>query len=135
VAFILPTFNLSVKLWRRPNLYAMAPDRTFMANLSPGRRVMRINSAGTVTVSSYSAIMQLLCPKGTDIIGVPGVLAMDLVEVPAGTGRVYWVSNVDDVARGFANEYRLAHLMMINGTTQALTGNPWAAPLWPIPYP
>lgn len=55
--------------------------------------------------------MALLVPRGSDIrpgLGFWGT--PDTVECPAGSGRYYDVLCVDDVARGFANEYRLASL-------------------------
>jgi hypothetical protein len=50
------------------------------------------------------------------------VSSADTVEVPAGSGRYYAILAVDDVARGFENEYRLA------------LAEP-AYNLWPVPIP
>jgi hypothetical protein len=67
--------------------------------------------------------MFLLLPPGTDIrSGVLGTA--DDVEVPAGSGRFYEVEFVDDVGKGFANEYRVALLIQTTA---------WGA--WPLPYP
>jgi hypothetical protein len=45
----------------------------------------------------------------------------DTVEVPFASNRFYWVTYVDDVAKGFDNEHRLAFLQKV--------GN------WPVPMP
>lgn len=65
--------------------------------------------------------MFLLLPKGTDIRSTVCGVAPDVVEVPAGTGRYYSVEMVDDVARGFANEYRFAMVLQLKN--------------WPAPIP
>lgn len=65
------------------------------------------------TLPSQSAPhMLLLVPAGSDVrdtwqtpIGNP-----DTVEVEPGSGRAYQVVFVDDVAKGFDNEYRVAYL-------------------------
>jgi hypothetical protein len=70
-------------------------------------------------------------PAGTDIRdeGVdPGVA--DCVEVPAGSGRFYLVDYVDDVAKDFPNEYRIAVLVKVGGAGFFPT-----FPLWPQPIP
>ena len=52
--------------------------------------------------------MQLLLPKLTDVRAGWNGGSPDLVEVPTGTHRFYLVGYVDDVAKGYANEYRIA---------------------------
>jgi hypothetical protein len=69
---------------------------------------------------------QLLLPAGTDIRDWAcwDGLAMDqpdVVEAPRGTGRYYTVIQVDDVAKGFPNEYRVAFIAK--------------GAYWPIPIP
>jgi len=135
MAFKPPTFNLSVNLWRRPNTVANPPDRTFMANLSPGKRVFTGNFGLSLAGYSGTMFMELLCPKSTDIAGIIANAFLDCVEVPAGSGRYYAVSFVDDCGKGFPNEYRIAMLAHLNTTTMGITTNPWAAPVWPVPIP
>lgn len=134
MAFRPPTFNLSCNLWRTPNVYANPPDGTFNVNLSCGRRVLAVNAA-TIPLWGKSVPVELLCPALTDIIGVIGPNATDMVEVPAGSGRCYAVVWVEDVGKGFTNEYRLALLLQMTLLTQTGTTNPWTAPLWPVPTP
>jgi hypothetical protein len=66
--------------------------------------------------------MELLVEKGTDIRDGSATVRGDTVECPAGTGRFYRVGYVDDVAKGFPNEYRVALLSK-------------RGPSWPTPIP
>jgi hypothetical protein len=66
--------------------------------------------------------MSLLLPKGTDIRGPQDSVAADNVEVPAFSGRWYRVVAVDDVGKGFSNEYRNAAIFAVDR-------------LWLAPYP
>jgi hypothetical protein len=50
--------------------------------------------------------MELLVPKLTDIRMGDPVNSSDLVECPAASHRLYHVFYVDDVGKGFANEFR-----------------------------
>jgi hypothetical protein len=91
---------------------------------------------GADAVESVVCSMLLLLPPGTDIQrnddDLPTSTA-DTVEVPAGTGRYYYVLGVDDSGKGFPNEHRIAR---ITPWTQALIdyfGS--SVPLWPTPYP
>jgi hypothetical protein len=62
-----------------------------------------------------------MLPPGTDIRDPWSGTGADLVECPLGTGRFYRVAIVDDVAKGHANEYRVAMIYKV-GT-------------WPTPIP
>ena len=98
--------------------------------------VLRVNVACQLRYLKTAAIVAtafgpqassilLLVPPGTDIrMTGPGTFG-DIVEVPAGTGRYYRVFGVDDVAKGFANTYRAAVLVSMNGVPGT----------WPTPYP
>lgn len=106
MAFRVPNFNLVVNIWRRngvAGVYAL-PDVVTAGNLSHGRRVM-------VSAFAGNSPMELLLPKLTDIRAVWNAVVYDVVEVPAGSQRFYQVTHVDDVAKGFANEYRLATIV------------------------
>ncbi len=135
MAFRPPTFNLNCNLWRKPNVVTNPPDRQFMVNLSLGRRVMGIPLAQTNALAGRILVSEALCPALTDIVGVVSNVVLDCVEIPAGTGRFYAVAAVDDVGKGFPNEYRFALLLHMDTSVQTLTANPWAATVWPIPYP
>lgn len=135
MGYRVPSFPLSVNLWRRPTIVALAPTRTFMGNLTPGKRVMLVALPQSALTMGTPFVMELMVPKLTDVVGVNAAIAMDAVEVPAGSGRFYAVAHVDDVAKGFSNEYRLAVLYQLSTHIQNITGNPWAAPVWPTPIP
>lgn len=134
MAYRLPSFNLPSAIWRHTSPVAAAPDVLAPCNLSLGRRVTMIDG----TNGDWSLQADFLLPKLTDVRpDVTNVFPTraDCIEVPRGSGRYYVVLTVDDVAKGFANEYRLATGVQVNNTVLARIGNPWAAPLWPFPFP
>ncbi|KAL0630409.1 hypothetical protein Q9L58_010743, partial [Maublancomyces gigas] len=114
MAFVLPSFNIVVNVWRVNGTGAnyAAPDVTPIANLTPGRRVMQ-NLAGAGSFTNYDQIMELLLPPLTDIRASWNGLLPDLVECPSGSGRFYNVIWVDDVGKGFANEHRIAQIQYL----------------------
>ena len=130
MAFNVPNFNLAVKIWRIGGVggaYA-APDVVTVVNLSQGKRVMFART----TAGTPAALTEALLPKLTDIRATWNGLGADLVEAPAGSKRFYSVEQVDDVAKGYANEYRLALLIYsVTGNT-TLAGGPYPAPV-PLP--
>jgi hypothetical protein len=65
--------------------------------------------------------MYLLVPAGTDLRDNHNLTGSDVVVVPAGSGRGYFVDQVDDLGKGFANEHRFALLSK--------------AGAWPTPIP
>lgn len=125
MAFRLPTFNVTVNIWRSTNSHTNPPDVVTVGNLSPGRLV---SVSGTnpflVAPGSIVAFMLLRLPPLTDIEDgiLSGTLSPDQVEVPAGSGRFYRSVYVDDIAKGFANEHRFAYV--VKGSIP-----------WPVPYP
>lgn len=133
MAFSPPTFNVAVSIWRTNGVggvYA-APALAVMGNVSQGRRVLSPLARSAGIPAPYLPT-ELLLPARTDIRGLWNGVVQDLVEVPAGTKRFYTVMQVDDVGRGFANEYRLAILLyQVNGNGN-LVGGPYAAPV-PLP--
>lgn len=124
MAFTVPTFNLTARLWRNYPTNGVLPPQiaatlTFACQLRLYKTAFLVGTAG-----SASGNVALLCPTHTDIRPVvSGALAADLVECPLGSGRFYRVSNVDDVAKGFGNEYRLASMQ----NQKQLPGG-WAVP-------
>lgn len=116
MAYVLPTFNLNVNVWRGPQTLPPggAPDLTPIGNLAAGRRLPFDNTSAVLD-------MYLLLPAGTDIRSSINATDPDVVEVPAGSGRFYLVAFVDDLGKGFANEHRFAVLLQ--------TGT------WPAPIP
>jgi len=137
VGFSVPTFNLVVNLWRQPRTINLVPDRTFMANLAASRIVQAYAAIDVFFTNVPAPFAGLLCPKLTDIAGmwVAALAGEDCVEVPAGSGRFYMVLTVEDVAKGFPNEYRHALICQLNSETILISGNPWGAPSWPVPTP
>lgn len=69
--------------------------------------------------------MLIIVPKGTDIRGPSFGIQADAIECPAGSGRYYVVQMVDDVAKGFSNEYRFALVTWQNNSANG----------WPVPLP
>ena len=121
MAFVLPTFNLSVSVWRVLGVggtYA-SPDLSVMANLSPGKRVMF--QGLMIGPNEPIAPMELLLPAFTDIRSRWNNVERDLVEAPSGSNRFYEVTQVDDIGKGFANEHRIAWIQYLCLGAQSLT--------------
>jgi hypothetical protein len=113
--YTLPAFNLNVKCYSFGSYFPNPARLAFMANLTPGRRVSSGIDSGGSGVGIDMMYRYLLVPALTDIRGSFSATGPDQVEVPIGTGRYYLVQDVDDVAKGFANEHRIAWLI-ISGT-------------------
>jgi hypothetical protein len=129
MAFRIPTFNLAVSIWRTLGLGGLyiSPDVSTRGNLTMGRRSF-FGMASATGVGAPFFCAELLLPVGTDIRGSWNGVSPDAVEVPAGSGRFYSAVVVDDVAKGFPNEYRLALLH------QEVGGNALFGP-FPVPLP
>jgi len=147
MAFVLPTFNLSVN-WFAQNNWAGSwakgtgpvppPDNTWSAQLRPPGKYL-----SPVSFLDVPSLEELVLPKGTNVLLPSAVTSewqywCDMMEIPAGTGRYYFVVDVFDTAKGFGNEYRTA---VVAATTifespyfNFLPNWPYA-PGWPQPYP
>jgi hypothetical protein len=116
MGFIVPQMPLKANVWSTPTSPPVGAPRiaNLDCNLAWGRRVGVPSTGGTGALGVVLMTMTLLVPKGTDLRSDPdrGVAA-DLVEVPAGTARYYWVAFVDDLGRGFPNEHRGAILVPV----------------------
>jgi len=100
--FVPPTFDLSCNIWRNASLLTAPPDLVSPCQL----RLVKDSFAG---VGGVNAGTMLLClPKGTDVRPQGSTSFHDQIEAPAGTGRFYNCLAVDDVGKGFPNEYRVA---------------------------
>lgn len=120
MAFTLPNFNLTCNV--RPTTSNAWPPGTIpaTANRLTGQACALVcghrSTSSAVQISattSYptSLAMFLLLPVGTDVRGMQDSTGhTDAVECPAGTGRWYQVGWVDDVAKGYPNEHRVALL-------------------------
>lgn len=117
--FTVPTFPITAFAWYPPNVPPLPPDLVGIpCNLvGPGKRSVGYYPHPGVVNPQWI----LMVPKGTDLRDFSNGPGTYYVEVPAGTGRYYSVVIVDDVAKGFDNEYRVAYLEKV-GT-------------WPTPIP
>jgi len=124
MAFSLPTFNLTINLWRQSHSPpGPPPDLVITGNLAIGRRVSFFTDLAfdpSTYIFENFGVHQLLCPQGTDIRGVNSNSGNDWLEIPAGSGVYYAVRYVQYVALGFANQHLLA---WVSQTT------PWVDPL------
>jgi hypothetical protein len=119
MAYSVPTFPLSVNVWRFGNPTSNPPDLVTVGNLALGRRVTtQWWNWGSQTFPSLFNV--LLVPASTDVRGWNDAVGRDTVECPAGSRRYYTVEWVDDSGKGFANEHRVAVLSQ---------QSPWPAPI------
>ena len=129
MAFEIPTFNILCNIFPCTGLgylVDMVGGTPRLANqpcnLAHGRRVAVTSTGGTTLPGIPQMTMGLLLPALTDIRGPQDNISAaqpetgivgDYVECPSGTGRWYGVAAVDDVGKGFANEYRYAALLAL----------------------
>jgi len=128
VGFRVPSFNTVCNIWSRVDVPAgpIIPPLAAAPRLQPDCQLRGVGKQSTNQDEphTWSFGPALLLPAGTDVRdwacwdGV-AIDRPDLVEVPKDSGRFYTVTNVDDVAQGFPNEYRVAMLVK--------------NPRWPIP--
>lgn len=116
----LPTFPSTAKIYRVGRAPPAVPDLTSICQLQLGEKTGTVLGRTPGGAVSQGA-MWLLLPAMTDIRDVTAPAGPDVVEVPAGSGRVYDVLWVDEVGAGFSNEHRFAELLK-RGT-------------WPVPFP
>ena len=141
MGFQPPTFNLAVNVWRYTTPKANPPNLTTSGNLSFGKTRPTITALQVSGRLWYYPCIDLCLPKGTDIRGHTRPIGQDFVEVPAGTGRYYCAIRVEDVAKGFTNEYRLAIILQLDSELISLLlsgggyGAGWGATIWPEPTP
>jgi len=130
-AYSLPTFNLTAKVWTAElnSLTARwsflpptrAHDFTTLAQLYIQQRssissyAIPFRDATNVTAAVLMRI-DLRVPKGTALRyplpnNLDGSSIFDVVEVPAGSGKFYFVPFVIPVHTGFPNEYLVAVLI------------------------
>lgn len=115
MAFNAPTMNLAVNIWHgQPVPPAGPPNVVTVGNLRPlytGNVVVQMLAASVRYCST------LALPKGTDVRPRGGLTdgfhTADVLEVPAASGRYYICEEVEDVGKGFANEYRGAIIRQI----------------------
>lgn len=102
MAVFAPDFNILCNVWRLPNAFPAAPDFQFSCQLYLASRGLLDITPGVP--GQWVPPIYLRLPAFTDIRPV------DQVECPAGTGRLYLVRWVEDLHKGFPNEYRVGVL-------------------------
>lgn len=111
MAYRIPTFNVGVSLWTGGGGGPpVGPARLITTG---NLRMMKTAFVVNAGLSANTVMMFLCLPKLTDVrpsSGFGQIIGSDVAEVPTGSGRFYDVISVDDVARGFPNEYRVATL-------------------------
>lgn len=136
MAFTLPKFNLTCAVWHDYLLTPPIPATPPSTGASSYSECQLYEwSRATVPAAYYIApptdirpwwftlqqSIQIRLPKGFDVRDSQNAEGADVIECPAGTGRYYVVTQVDDLHRGFPNEYRLAQCVKA-----------WT---WPTPIP
>ena len=125
----IPDFGLTANVWSLWAIPTGAPRLVTSCNLAFGRNTRAI-SQGFSQPEPLTALTLLLVPKGTDLrdyanTGTTG----DTVEVPAGSGRYYRVCGVDDVAKGYPNEFRFAQIFKAFDDGAFYPGYHWPTPI------
>lgn len=135
MAYILPVFNLRCNIFTRVAPPWTTPRLNVECNLAFSRRAAV--ATNWWNQNEFGILMYLLLPAGTDVRDNSGfggsAASADIVEVPAGTGRFYLVSSVDDIGKGFANEHRCALITKAFADVGG-TGT-FPGVLWPQPMP
>lgn len=132
MAFTVPNFNLKCDVYGGPWLTRSLRIGNLACNLALGRRVQ---VAGTLadTGDPAPACPMLLVPALSDIRDFSqNIPATDYVEVPSSSGRWYQVLQVDDVGKGFSNEYRIVAIAKICDTIDPVL---YPGLFWPTPMP
>jgi hypothetical protein len=131
MAFTVPTFNLVCDVYTGPwstKVLRLSPS----CNLAIGRRTAQPSLDWGANAPQTHALPRLLLPALTDIRDGSCNGVQDVVEVPSGSGRWYQVLGVDDVAKGFPNEFRFADLSKIY---QQMNPIDYPGLQWPTPIP
>lgn len=106
MAYTLPVFNLTCRL----SAGGLATFDT-VCNLAFSRRnKFEIDLvAATATPPTVIIPVYILLPAGTNVKGALEAGGnRHIIEVVIGSGRFYYVFQVDDAGKGFANEHRVA---------------------------
>jgi len=105
MAFTLPTFNLLCNVWHNGGVVPPvgAPD---IAGQECQLAWDRAADNPVAIAVPIRVPMKVRFPILTDVRGPLSASGQDVLEVPAASGRYYAVMYVDDVAKGFSNEFR-----------------------------
>lgn len=132
MAFSVPNFNLSCDVYAGPWTTRVL-RLNVMGNLQFARRGHVLGVFSQPTAEPTNGPTYLLLPALTDIRSfVQGIADPDYVEVPSGSGRWYGVAAVDDVGKGFPNEFRIAEIYQV---AEPMAPSLYPGLFWPIPMP
>lgn len=111
MAFVVPNFNITCNVWHSPVIppVGLPAIAGLACQLTMDGRIITTGLGG-----GLRSVMLLKVPSGTDLRGQFSSTSRDTVECPAGSGRYYTCWAVDDVSRGFANQYRLGFIVQEN---------------------
>jgi hypothetical protein len=87
---------------------------SFMGQLRVNHLFLTDTGGDEEDLADNRQLMTLLCPALTDLRWQPFYNQYDVVEVPLGSNRWYFVMDVDDIAKGFTNEHRFAVIQKLN---------------------
>jgi hypothetical protein len=132
MAFSVPDFNTDCDIYTGPWNTRVLRIAGQECNLQYGRRPA--SHADFPVSNEFSVCMNLLLPAGTDIRSTVCGYIADSVECPAGSGRWYFVANVDDVGKSYPNEFRVA-LLLAASEAKFGTGSEYLGLFWPTPIP
>lgn len=111
MAHQLPTLNLVCRYWRYYDYthQPMPPTEPPFLGLVPCQlRQSMYNLLAFPNEVGLTMVSAVLFPKHADVRGPTLAFQGDMIEVPQGTGRFYTCIAVEDRAKGFTNEYRVA---------------------------
>jgi len=131
MAFTVPTFPLLCNIYTGPWSAKVLRVANVPCNLALGRRQQN-NFQLELTPFEFGACCNLLVGAGTDVRDRSCASGYDVIEVVPGSGRWYYVSMVDDVGKGFANEYRFVGLGKV---CDAWDPAEFPGEFWPTPIP
>lgn len=117
MAYSTPQMPLTINIWTKGIGPPALPRITSPAQL---RGIGHPQPIQASVAPSVTLVMLLCLPQGTDIRDGSVVSGEDTIECPAGSGRMYVCRFVDDIAKGFANEWRFALIAKIH---------PWPTPI------
>jgi len=117
--FRVPAFPLAINIWRAATGVTNPPDVVTVCNLTVGRRATATTGIPEDLDPDTVCLMAYL-PKLSDVRDSYSAGGADIVEIPAGSLRYYTVKQVDDVGKGFVNEFRFAVVVKLA---------PWPSPI------
>lgn len=139
MAFVKPTLNILFNYWERDDwgFSGETPTAPTYANLA-GQ--LRPNAKNFTVISSIleGSSTQELCLPASPLMNMPSwqdgdfPSYPDIVEVPSGSKRWYFIIDLEYVGKGFMNENRVA---LIVKTSTWDYWNQYGSPNWPYTPP